>query len=140
MSTSKWNPAPYYQHTSPDTNATLIPKFGVVNTLITSANRHEQTTFVRQSTNPGKLCEPRFRPPVVRSKSKKILRIFSNQSAWIRAHVFDIVHAKPTLHFRQSMTVLLRMMVLIAQPGQASRGFVSTITEHRIERNHSIPS
>ena len=59
--------------------------------------------------------------------------LFRKERARVGAQVFDAVLAKPALHFPERVPVLLGVLVLIAQPGEAPRGLGGAIAQHRIE-------
>src|SRR5436309_12809195 len=97
----------------------------------------EQTTFVTERAHPAELRQPRFRQPVVGGGSEQVFRLFTEDRARIGAQVFDAVLRKPALHFRDGMTMLFRVLILIAQPRVAPSRLAGAIAQDGVERHES---
>src|SRR6266566_5205174 len=90
-------------------------------------HRDEQAAFVAEGFHPGKLREPLFRRPRVSALREELVGVDRKQRRWIGPDVLDVVRREPSLHFAESVPVLGRMLILIAQPGLAPRGFMRTV-------------
>src|SRR5262249_27321449 len=99
------------------------------------ADGKEQSALVAERRHPAELREPSFETPVVAGRGEQITGLIGEQRAWIRPNVLDAVAGEPALDFRERMTMLLGMLILIAQPRVAPRGLAGAIPQHRIEGN-----
>jgi hypothetical protein len=81
-----------------------------------------------ERANPAKLRQPTLGSPVVGGKLEKLLRILPDERAGVRSDVLDTVLGKPTLNFRERVTMLFGMLILVAEPRLAPRRLVLPIT------------
>jgi hypothetical protein len=95
--------------------------------LTALANGDKQTTLLPELGNPAQLGQPGLRQPVVGGILEEIARLLANQRAGICPHVIDSIFLEPFLNFSESMAVLLRMLILVAQPRLPSRRLIPAI-------------
>src|SRR5689334_3492652 len=85
----------------------------------TAADGEEQSAFVAERSDPAKLRQPAFGPPVVGGPGEEIrnlVDLVAKDRARIRSQVLDAVLGEPPLHLGQRVHVLLGMLVLITEP------------------------
>src|ERR1017187_103990 len=101
-------------------------------------DRKEQSALLAESANPAKLREQRLGPPVVGGRCEQLFRLITDERARVRPHILDVVLIEPALHLGNRMTMLLRMLILIAQPRLASRWIILAIAQYRIEWDQPV--
>src|SRR5258708_23130566 len=92
-----------------------------------------------QASHPAELRQPRLRTPCIAGGGEKIVRSLTDECARVRPNILDAILVKPILHFAQGVPMLFGMLILIPQPCLPPRRLVVPFTQHRIERNPSIP-
>jgi hypothetical protein len=103
--------------------------------LQATADGKEQSSLVAERVHPSELRQPPFGPPVVRRRLEQFPFVVGEHRARIRAQVLDAVVGEPALDFAERVPVLLRMLILIAQPRLAPGRFALAIPKDRIEWN-----
>src|SRR5438034_8610906 len=94
-----------------------------------ATDRDEEPALEPERPNPPKLGQPGLGPPIVRCRREERLRVVTEKRAWARSHVLDTVLSKPFLHFRERMTVLLGMLILVLQPCLTPVGLILAIAK-----------
>src|SRR5713226_586352 len=81
------------------------------------ADGEEQSALASKRANPAELRQPALGPPVVGCAREQLLRFFGEYRARVCPQILDTILGKPTLHLSKRVTVLLGVLILIAQPG-----------------------
>src|SRR5262249_49794555 len=104
-------------------------------------NCDPQPTFVGEGARPANLGQQALETPIVLGRLKQrtaFERLSRDERVGIRAHVLDVVFAKPALHLTNGVAVFLRVLILVAQPGLAPRRLGPSIAQDRIERDEAV--
>src|SRR4029434_11161184 len=87
---------------------------------------------------PPNLGEPAFEPPVVLGGCKEFAWLRAKHGARIRTEILHAVLGEPALDLRQRVPVLLRLAILIAEPGLPPVRLLAALGHHGIERDQAV--
>ena len=79
-----------------------------------------------------------FERPFVFGGREQVFGLVADQRARIGRHIVDAVGGEPAADFGDAMAVLLRVAILVAQPGLAPLGLGGAVAQHRVERDPAI--
>src|SRR5882762_1641677 len=97
----------------------------------------EEASFAAQAPHPGELRHRAFDPPIVLLR-EELVRFSAQERAGEGPQVGEPAGAEPGAHLTQGVPVLLHVLVLVAEPGMAPRGFVLALGEHRIAGDPTV--
>src|SRR5882757_3346845 len=83
---------------------------------VPATDDEKQAAFPAKTPYPSELREPGFEHPVVLGGHEQILGFVAEHDARIASNEVDVVFREPPLDFAQRVPMLLRMLVLVAQP------------------------
>src|SRR5262245_25361101 len=83
-------------------------------TLSLPPDREKQTSFAAERPHPANLGHPVLDIPVIDGRFEEVATVIAEDGAWECAQVLDPAAGEPVLHLSERVSMLFRMLILVA--------------------------